>query len=111
MNKASVLLLLLNIIALSSDPRVRAQVNPPIVHPGGATWATCHVPRNKGNRKVILSIPFHRSTQWEIEGANAPTMFRFLMQDIPCEAVEVTCRLETNRDVVIDTAPLLRVGC
>lgn len=97
---------------LYSEERVRVQVDPPAIGRGGNAWVTCWVPRHEDNRSITVGMPWHRTTYFDIEGAKAPKMFRFLLQDIPCLPVAaVICHLRTNKGEVLASKPVIVAGC
>ena len=104
------LLLITSMLALLAP--VTVEISNVLVAPGGNTWVTCRVPRNKDNRKVTIAIPMHRSTERQIDGDKAPSMFRVLMQNIPClPQVEAQCTLEQSLKTHVSKVDIHMIGC
>lgn len=108
----NIMVMTLSLVMLVSQSPVRVEISNPMVSPGGNTWITCWVPRHEDNRKVIIAIPYHRSTERQIEGTKAPSMFRVLMQDVPClPQVEAQCTLHRTLDTHVAKTDIHMVGC
>ena len=104
------LILVMSMLVLLAP--VTVEVTNPMVARGGNTWVTCRVPRHADNRKVTIAIPMHRSTDRQIDGVKAPSMFRVLMQDIPClPQVEAQCTLERTLTTHVSKVDIHMIGC
>ena len=96
------------------DAAISIRVDPPYTYEGGNFWVYCTVPRHPDNRKVVISVDWLASHQYELDGAKAPKIFSSLFREAPCfpelELV-VRCLLERSMS---NTSAVKRVpvrGC
>lgn len=107
------LALFLLVVTLNGAERVAVEIDPLFVVRGGNVWVTCRVVRHADNRNITVGMPYHRLTDYQINGAKAPSMYRFLVQEVPCLAqAEASCVLKTNMDkTLMARRPIIVVGC
>ena len=104
--------LLLGVMLAVGAERVSVRTMPPVAREGGNVWVICRIQRHEDNRKLRISVPHHRASDYELDGKVTPITFSLLVKDVPCLPVmAAVCLLETNHDYVLASTPLKVLGC
>ena len=106
------LLILLTPQLFQGTEGIFIKVDPPSTYEGGNFWVQCRVPRAKENRKVIIRAEGLMSSEFEVRGVDAPTVFVRLVTEVPCwDAIVTSCILERNNKVMSAVVKVPVNGC